>query len=253
MNRATEVARFYELLRELEARCGGRRTLNECHGRMGWPPRGVYFFFEPGERRKDDRAGDRVVRVGTHALTEGSGSRLWGRLSQHRGSVRGGTGNHRGSIFRLLVGSAIKARAGTDEPRSWGVASGAGAAARKLGLDRAALRQTEAPLEREVSRRIGAMPFLWLEIDDPPGPASDRGYVERNAIALLSNFGKVHLDAPSAEWLGRYSDRQRVRGSSLWNNDFVEGSHDAGFLDRLQQLIEGHGPRAVDTAGRLRS
>lgn len=253
MDRATEVARFYELLGQLKERCGGRRTLEDCHGRMAWPQRGVYFFFEPGERRSDSRAGDRVVRVGTHALTAGSGSKLWGRLSQHRGSTRSGTGNHRGSIFRLLVGSAMKARAGTNEPRSWGVGSGAGAAARKLRLDRATLRQTEAPLEREVSRRIGAMPFLWLQIDDPAGPGSDRGYVERNAIALLSSFGQAPVDVPSAEWLGRHSDRERVRESGLWNNDFVDGSHESGFLDRLQQLIEAQGPRAVDAGGGLRS
>ena len=125
----------------------------------------------------------------------------------------------------------MKARTGTTEPQSWGVASGAGAAARKLGLDRVTLRQIEAPLERDVSRRIGVMPFLWLPIDDPPGSGSDRGYVERNVIALLSNFAKEPLDPPSAEWLGRHSDRERVRKSGLWNNDFVDGTPEAGFLD----------------------
>ncbi len=132
----------------------------------------------------------------------------------------------------------MKARTGTNEPRSWGVGSGAGAAARKLGLDRARLREAEAPLEREVSRRIGAMPFLWLRIDDPAGPGGDRGYVERNVIALLSNFARAPLDPPSAEWLGRHSDRERVRMSGLWNNDFVDGTPEAGFLDRFQQLID---------------
>jgi hypothetical protein len=40
------------------------------------------------------------------------------------------------------------------------------------------------------------MPFLWIAIDDEPGAKSLRGYVERNAIALLSNFEKEPLDAP---------------------------------------------------------
>ena len=241
MDRVDAIARFYGLLHQLELRCGGSRLLSECDGRMGWPQRGVYFFFEPGEHRTDSGVGDRVVRVGTHALTEGSESKLWSRLSQHRGSGRAGAGNHRGSIFRLLVGSALRARSGTREPRSWGVASGAGAAARKLGLDRERLRQAEAPMEREVSRRIGAMPLVWLRVDDRAGPGSDRGYVERNAIALLSNFAKDPLDAPSADWLGRHSNRERVRESGLWNNDFVDRTHEAGFLDRLQRLIERHG------------
>ncbi len=172
MDRAAAIVRFYRLLDLLEERCGGRRVLKECDGRAGWPRRGVYFFFEPGERRSATGAGDRVVRVGTHALTGGSRSTLWGRLSQHRGTARSGAGNHRGSIFRLLVGSAIKARAGTSGPRSWGVASGAGEAARKLGVDRATLRQSEAALERDVTRLIGAMPFLWLRVDDPPATAA---------------------------------------------------------------------------------
>jgi len=238
VDRVGEVARFYELLHRLEQRCGGRRLLSECDGRMGWPRRGLYFFFEPGERRTDSGAGDRLVRVGTHALKERSRSTLWGRLSQHRGTARSGTGNHRSSIFRLLVGSALRARAATSEPLSWGVAQDAGAAARRLGVNREALRQAEAPLETEVSTIIGSMPFLWLSLEDPPGPDSERGYVERNAIALLSNFGKEPVDAPTSSWLGGQSDRERVRRSGLWNNNHVEDAYEPGFLDRLGQLIE---------------
>ena len=246
MNRAGEVAHFYELLHGLEQRCGGRRVLSGCHGRMGWPGRGVYFFFEPGERRTDSGSGDRLVRVGTHALKERSRSRLWGRLSQHRGSSRSGGGNHRTSIFRLLVGSALRSRAGTDEPRSWGVAQEAGTAARKLGMRRDALKVAEQALENGVSRHIGAMPFVWLSIADEPGPDSERGYVERNAIALLSNRGNAPVDAPSEDWLGAHSDRDRVRESGLWNNNHVDDAYEAGFLDRLAQLIEMHVPTGGD-------
>ena len=77
---------------------------------MSWPRRGVYFFFENGEPRSGTGAGPRVVRVGAHGLKNGARSTLWGRLSQHRGSSRSGLGNHRGSIFRLLVGVALANR-----------------------------------------------------------------------------------------------------------------------------------------------
>lgn len=101
----TEIDDFYVLLGELRTRCGGERHLASSSGRMSWPDRGVYFFFEPGEVRPN---GDpRVVRIGTHALKAGSKTTLWKRLGQHRGSVGGsrpGGGNHRGSIFRLHVG-----------------------------------------------------------------------------------------------------------------------------------------------------
>ena len=60
------------------------------------------------------------------------------------------------------------------------------------------MRLSEQAAEREVSRIIGAMPVLWLAVDDPPGSESLRGYIERNSIALLSNLGKPPLDSPSA-------------------------------------------------------
>ena len=47
-----------------------------------------------------------------------------------------------------------------------------------------------------MSTVIGAMPFLWLAVDDEPGAESLRGDIERNAIALLSNFGKQPVDPP---------------------------------------------------------
>jgi hypothetical protein len=122
----------------------------------------------------------RIVRVGTHDLKTGSGTSLWTRLAQHRGQARSGDGNHRGSIFRLIVGTALIAKHGYDFP-TWDD---------RTSSAPSDVRACELALEREVSRRIGAMRFLWLCVDDEPGPDSDRGYIERNAIALLSNFGK---------------------------------------------------------------
>jgi hypothetical protein len=56
------------------------------------------------------RNGSKVVRVGTHALKAGSHASLWRRLSQHRGVTATERGNDRGSIFQLLVGTAIMNR-----------------------------------------------------------------------------------------------------------------------------------------------
>ena len=82
--RLQDLRRFYELIDRLESYHCGKKRLADCHGRMDWPNRGVYFFFEPGEIRSDSGTGLRVVRVGTHALIEGSRTTLWNRLSQHR-------------------------------------------------------------------------------------------------------------------------------------------------------------------------
>lgn len=234
MTRVKDLEYFYEILAGLESSLGGLHRLTECDGRMDWPARGVYFFFEDGEHRSESGEGLRVVRVGTHALTATSKTTLWNRLSQHRGTVRDGTGNHRGSIFRLLAGAAIKDRDNTKEPVSWGVAGDPGAAAKKLGMTRQAVKADEVGLERQVSDYIGAMPFLWVAAEDAPGMDSERGIIERNAIALLSNFGKPPLDEASAGWLGRHSDRERVRLSGMWNNNHVDGAYEASFLDVLE-------------------
>jgi hypothetical protein len=117
------------------------------------------FFTEAGEDRVDTGPGRRIVRVGTHALKINAKTSLWTRLSKHRGQIRSGGGNHRGSIFRLLVGTALIAKHQYLVP-TWD--------------DRRAsaltdVRAAELALEREVSKIIGAMQFIWVAVDDEPG------------------------------------------------------------------------------------
>lgn len=82
------------------------------------------------------------------------------------------------------------------------------------------------------------MSFIWLAIDDEPGARSQRGYIERNSIALLSNYRRPAVDAPSAAWLGRYCDREKVWKSGLWNQQHVDEAYDPLFLDCFEQLVE---------------
>lgn len=226
MNRLHDLERFYDLLYEYATRSGGFKRLEECSGGMEWPRRGVYFFFEAGEQREDSGAGPRVVRVGTHAITAGSQTTLWNRLSQHRGSKSSGAGNHRGSVFRLLVGSALIHRSAAEVP-SWGVGSSAPAS----------VRIQEKEFEEAVSRYIGQMQVITISVSDDPGPSSLRGYIERNAIGLLSNFGRQPLDQSSGEWLGRFCPKLLVRESGLWNQNHVRESHISDFLDTLKNLL----------------
>jgi hypothetical protein len=251
MDRQADLGRLYAILESLKKGIGGKRSLADCDGRMVWPTRGVYFLFEPGESRSDTGMGPRVVRVGTHALKAGSGTSLWQRLSQHRGIAVTGGGNHRGSIFRLLVGTAIKSRDGMVEPSSWDVGADPGGAARSLGLTREQVLNAECSLELMVSEQIRRMPFLWLSVDDVAGPHSHRGLIERDAIALLSNHGKPAIDPPSLSWLGSHCNRERVRLSGLWNNNHVDEVYDPGFLDIMEQRVEamtqGQGRRCPTT------
>jgi hypothetical protein len=97
-------------------------------------------------------------------------------------------------------------------------------------------------LEQAVSNEIRKMPFLWLAIEDEAGPNSARGIIERNSIALLSNFNKTLLDPPSVQWLGHRCDRDRVRASGLWNQNHVEEEYKPSFLDELDELVTRMGP-----------
>jgi hypothetical protein len=92
--RLEHLIRFYSILDDLECAIGGARKLADSSGRMEWPRRGVYFFREAGEQRSDTGEGPRIVRVGTHALKAASATRLWTRLSQHKGQAGTGGGNH---------------------------------------------------------------------------------------------------------------------------------------------------------------
>jgi len=217
-----DLDRFYDILGDLEEALGGKRILAECNGRMDWPERGVYFFFEEGECRRDKPEQPRVVRVGTHMVSRGSRSTFWHRLHTHRGT-EDGRGNHRGSIFRLHIGNALMSRANGDiDVPTWGQGQSASAT----------IRKRERALEKKVSEYIGRMSFLWLNVPDSAGPDSDRAYIERNSIGLLSR-GSGPLDAPSTNWLGLFSSNEAIRASGLWNVDHVEHRHDRRFLDIL--------------------
>lgn len=220
MARDDQVRRFYELLHRLP-----QRRFGDCTGRDEWPSRGVYFFVDPQEEGPFGEG--RIVRVGTHAIQDraGQGTTLWTRLRQHRGSVDG-RGNHRGSVFRLLVGDALITRGEYQAPH-WGE----GTTANRV------TRESEDALERVVSEYLGELRVIVVGIEDEPGPSSLRAYVERNSIALLSR------QPAGPDWLGHASTRDAVRRSGLWNSDHVDADVDNDFLDRLAELVEGRLPR----------
>ena len=235
MTRENDLNRLYDLLTELEDRVDGKQRLDDCTGYMDWPERGVYFVFSRDERRDGDNQ-HRLTRVGTHAVSTGSGTSLWNRLRTHRGAnsgTYGGGGNHRGSVFRKRVGESLLERHSLhDEYPHWREGSSA-------DRDR---RLSEHDHEQRVSDYIRDLPFLWIDVDDEPGPDSDRAYIERSAIALVSNFQKESLDSRRDDWLGRHSPRKEIRDSGLWNINHVEETYDPAFLDRVAEAVEDTTP-----------
>lgn len=231
MARTTDLDRFYGLVDRLAERVGGMQLLADCHGRMAWPERGIYLFFAPDETRaSSDQL--RITRIGTHAVSSGSGTTLWNRLITHRGTFNGryaDGGNHRGSVFRLRVGEAMIERDGLhDEYPTWADGRGVGSE----------IREQELALERRVSEYIRSLPFLWVKVDDEPGPDSLRADLEQNLIGLVSNYSRDPIDPRDETWLGRDSRSEAIRRSGLWNVDHVSAGYDPSFLDRLETQIE---------------
>lgn len=224
--RLRDVDRFYALLLRLAATSNGATILRDAKSEAV-PKQGIYFFWQAGENRMTAPFDGRVVRIGTHAVSKGSTATLWNRLRTHRGG-QDGSGNHRGSIFRLHVGQAFLKKMKKDaEFATWGIGQSASAD----------IRLTEAEIELEVSRIIGEMPVLWLGVADEASPDSDRAYLERNLIALLAG-STGPFDLPTKNWLGNWSTREAIRTSGLWNVNYVSDDYDPQTLDVFEKYIE---------------
>jgi hypothetical protein len=192
MARREDLDGLYDLLDELRTALGGPRLLRESQRTAGFPRRGMYFFFEAGEFREDGHT-PRVVRVGTHAISLRSKTTLWNRRPQHRGALGGslpGGGNHRdrSSVCTWELLSY------TDDLTNIPMRVQAGPEATTQIDPSSNLNTTSSVL---LANAFGAMPFTWVPVDDEPSSASDRGRIESNCIALLSNARKPPIDPPS--------------------------------------------------------
>lgn len=214
----------YAALQELLATPGRLQRFADCKGGAEWPSAGLYLFTDTTEPRLFDPASPKIVRIGTHGVSEGSVSTLWQRLKAHKGDL-GGLGNHRTSIFRLHVGTALIAHHGWQCP-SWG--SPARPSADEL--------KTEAEVERAVSAYIGELHVSVLPITDQASKRSDRAYVEQNLIAIMSGLpGPVECAAEG--WLGFQCSNPAVGRSSLWNVNHTEERFDPSFLITLEHYV----------------
>ncbi len=214
-----EIEIFYEMLDELLRRINGPRRVSELRRDSSFPTRGVYFYYEDGQMRPGSPTLRRVVRIGTHGLKKNSKSTLYERLCRHRGTKAGG-GNHRGSIFRHHVGIALINKFNIDCP-TW---------IKKKPTPEE--RLAERPLEEKVSQYIGNMQVAWLSIPDKPSRLSLRGYIERNAIGLLS--GK---EPATRTWMGNQTRNPEIQRSYLWNVKLIDHELEPDFLEVFRNQL----------------
>lgn len=230
MTRTHDLDRLYRLLDRLAERVDGPLRLEDCDGRLDWPERGVVLFLSPEETRGD---GDqrRVTYVDTHAVESDDDGTLWDQLRAHRGTVSGkyaDGGDHRTSPLRRRVGAAMLRREDlAGRYAEWGE-----------GASNPDRREHEHPHEKRVSTYVRDLPFLWVAVDDAPGPDSDRAFLARHLVGLLSNVMREAIDPRAAGWLGKHSPEKAVRTSGLWNVEHVRVEHDHDVLRVLEDHVE---------------
>ncbi|WP_139306116.1 DUF6884 domain-containing protein [Methylomonas sp. LWB] len=223
--RYRDLRQLYGLIKK--SRLSGKTFLLSKLRNQSLPKRGVYVFLDLNEPNFLGEPG-RIVRIGTHAVSEGSKATLKNRLRCHAGQIDG-TGNHRGSIFRLHVGRALLVKEETVASlTSWGDGQNASAY----------IRNIEKQHELRVSEYLGSLEVFVIDADDVPSKNSLRASIERQLIALCSEDFQL-IDHPSKEWLGQFSSMPTIVRSGLWNLRDVGRKYDADGSGSVSDIIRG--------------
>ena len=62
------------------------------------------------------------------------------------------------------------------------------------------------------------------------------GWVRR-AYHNVTEDSELPIDPPSNQWLGCFSDREKVRRSGLWNSNHADEAYEPGFLEVFKQRV----------------
>lgn len=160
------------------------------------PQNGIYILFEKGEIA---HGGDRIVRIGTHTGND----QLRSRLKQHFLAK-----NKDRSIFRKNIGRALLAKTKDNYACIWELDLTTRAAKEKYG--ELVNPDLQAEIENQVSDIIREkFSFSVFSVSEK----QDRLRIESG---LISTVSLCAMCAPSSNWLGRFSPKQKIVESGLW-------------------------------------
>ena len=183
------------------------------------PLNGIYILFENGERAHDI---NRIVRIGTHT----GNNQLRSRLKQHFINE-----NKDRSIFRKNIGRCILNKESDPLLRQW-----------ELDLTSKTLREKYAKsinydrqkeMERKVSEYVqNNFSFSVFRVDDKEKRLS----LESKIASTISLCNKC---APSPNWLGLYSPKEKIVKSGLWQvNELYKMPLSDNEITELRRIIE---------------
>jgi len=224
--RTEYINHLYELLEKINEKFPQRKLEDLPKSKKDIPIQGVYFFFEEGEFREHSNV-KRVVRIGTHAAQAGSKATIKKRLQQHMGPKHL-MGKHRSSVFRELIGYSLISKNKLDM-KYWG---------NRAEKSNKPILQSEEELEKEVSCYLKNMSFTILEVPGPASKDNDRAFIERNSIALLSNYNREIIDPASQTWLAKSCGKEKIIKSGLWNSNYVDiDLINPHFIDKMEHYV----------------
>lgn len=204
-----ECTHLHEIILSL-----ARHSFPTCSA--GIPTNGLYFLFEAGETGHE---GDRLVRIGSHT---GNGN-LAARLREHM------TQNKDRSIFRKNIGRALLARNRDPYLDVW-----------ELDLTKREDRNRYAPLvnltkQNEVEQSVSDYVAQHMSVSVIATPNRDLALLlERLCIATVSLCQNC---CASSAWLGRFSPKQKIRTSGLWQVQHLSGQPlSAADLHMVEEL-----------------
>lgn len=160
------------------------------------PRNGIYFVFEQGELA---HGGDRIVRIGTHT----GENQLYSRLRQHFEQE-----SKDRSIFRKNIGRSLLNKNHNPLLRYWEY----DLTSRQART--AYFNPEEDHLQQQVEKQVSTYLREHVSIAViPVDEASQRLIVEARLIASVATCTDC---APSANWLGQHSPKEKIRQSGLW-------------------------------------
>ncbi|MDR2925460.1 MAG: hypothetical protein LBU76_05880 [Azoarcus sp.] len=160
------------------------------------PKNGIYIMFEKGETA---HSGDRIVSIGTHTGQDNLPSRLKEHFLRE---------NKDRSIFRKNIGRALLTRNKDSYLEIWNKDLTSAEARKKYSgmIDRDKQRE----IEKEVTAHIqNNCTFIVFEVVDK----NIRLELESK---IISTVNLCKICAPSKNWLGNYSPKEKIRASGLW-------------------------------------
>jgi len=182
------------------------------------PENGIYILFEKGEFAHST---NRIVRIGTHT----GNNQLRSRLFQHFLNE-----NKDRSIFRKNIGRALLNKDKDSFLEKWelDLTTRNAKDQHSNSVDFDKQKETEKRVTKYIQNNFS---FVVFQIDDK----DKRLEIESKIISTVSLCDECK---PSANWLGNFSPKEKIRKSGLWlvNELWKTPLSDADMIELKQML-----------------